>query len=181
MNSNLIFVRTDRNGTKIYHDYTCPRCGGAGESDKWHMTGKTCYACGGTGKRVKPIIVKEYTPEYEAKLEAKRLAKVENEKHSENEEQKTETDNARQMILEQRYAELGCGKNGIGYVLQGKTFKVKDEIKKNGGKWIYDCWVCPIEIKKPGITVKKIDLNGHVGSGSKMWLDDFDMYEAING
>ena len=25
-----IYVRTDKNGTKIYHDWTCPRCGGAG-------------------------------------------------------------------------------------------------------------------------------------------------------
>ena len=71
----LQYVRTDRNGTKIYYDWNCPRCGGAGGADMWAYTGYTCYECGGTGLRVKPLIVKEYTDEYAAKLEARRLAK----------------------------------------------------------------------------------------------------------
>jgi DnaJ-class molecular chaperone len=32
---------------------TCNRCGGAGEADKWHHTGRVCYQCGGTGKYYK--------------------------------------------------------------------------------------------------------------------------------
>lgn len=28
---DLIYDRTDKNGTKIYLDYNCPRCGGSGE------------------------------------------------------------------------------------------------------------------------------------------------------
>ena len=72
----LQYIRTDRNGTKIFHDWTCPRCGGAGRSDNWWQTGFTCYACGGTGKRNTPKEVKEYTPEYAAKLEARRIAKL---------------------------------------------------------------------------------------------------------
>lgn len=28
-----VYIRTDKNGTKIYHDYTCTRCGGAGYSE----------------------------------------------------------------------------------------------------------------------------------------------------
>lgn len=31
-------------------DNTCRRCGGAGGSDKWILTGWKCYQCGGTGK-----------------------------------------------------------------------------------------------------------------------------------
>ena len=31
-------------------DDMCPRCGGAGHSDRWAFTGKTCYRCGGSGK-----------------------------------------------------------------------------------------------------------------------------------
>ena len=72
------YIRTDRNGTKYYADYTCQRCGGAGGSDKWRFTGWSCYECGGSGKSHKPMIIKEYTPEYEAKLaerRAKRAAK----------------------------------------------------------------------------------------------------------
>ena len=33
-----IYIRTDKNGTKIYHDWTCPRCGGAGYADKRRKT-----------------------------------------------------------------------------------------------------------------------------------------------
>lgn len=69
------YIRTDKNGTKIFEDYTCPRCGGAGESSKWLFTGLVCFACGGSGLRNRPKIVKEYTEEYLAKLEAKRKAK----------------------------------------------------------------------------------------------------------
>ena len=71
-----IYIRTDKNGTKYYYDWTCPRCGGAGYSDKWLYTGKVCYECGGTGKRFSAKVIKEYTPEYFAKLEAKRQAKA---------------------------------------------------------------------------------------------------------
>lgn len=50
-NNNMVYIRTDKNGTKIYHDYTCPRCGGAGGADQWIYTGWTCYECGGTGSQ----------------------------------------------------------------------------------------------------------------------------------
>lgn len=69
--SKMVYIRTDKNGTKIYHNYTCPRCGGAGGAQKWEFTGWTCYECSGTGKRIdKPQIYKEYTPEYKVKLDA---------------------------------------------------------------------------------------------------------------
>ena len=67
-------IRVDRNGTKYYEGYVpCSRCGGAGGSDAWAYTGWTCYNCGGSGKEWDSW--KEYTPEYEAKLEARREAK----------------------------------------------------------------------------------------------------------
>lgn len=69
-------VRVDKNGTKIWADDTCPRCGGAGGSEQWRYTGWTCYECGGTGKRHTPRLYKEYTPEYEAKLEARRAKRA---------------------------------------------------------------------------------------------------------
>ena len=68
-------IKTDRNGTKYYEGMvTCDRCGGRGGADAWQWTGWTCYKCGGTGKILGKW--KEYTPEYEAKLEAKRQAKI---------------------------------------------------------------------------------------------------------
>ena len=53
------FLRVDKNGTKYWADYTCPRCGGQGGSDAWAYTGWTCYECGGTGKADKARIIKE--------------------------------------------------------------------------------------------------------------------------
>lgn len=76
MARNLIeYIRTDKNGTKIFHDWTCPRCGGEGWAGQWMYTGVTCFRCGGSGRRERPVIVREYTDEYAAKLEARRKAK----------------------------------------------------------------------------------------------------------
>lgn len=176
-----IYIRTDKNGTKIYHDWTCPRCGGAGMCDKWINTGRVCYACGGSGKRVRAKIVKEYSPEYWAKLDAKRKAKAaqriaEEQKYAK--EHPEEIEAARRNVLENRYAENGCGKDGIGYVLKGNTYPVKDQIRKAGGKWIYGCWICPVKIE--GLEAHEINLAGHIGSGSMVWLDDFNLYDEIH-
>ena len=180
----LQYVRTDRNGTKYFNDWTCPRCGGAGESDKWMYTGRTCYACGGTGKRSRPLVVKEYTDEYWAKLEAKRLARdakkaAEIEQYNADHADEIAAENRR--IVERRYAEFGCGPDGVGYAMIGNTYKIKDQIKAAGGKWVYGVWICPVEMKSIGVTLRKIDLAGHIGPGSTMWLDDFDLYRAIHG
>ena len=82
-------IKTDRNGTKYFNTLVkCDRCGGDGIY-KWgaiqtdshgHCIGSTfagtCFKCGGAGDVWE--IVKEYTPEYRAKLDAaneKRKAK----------------------------------------------------------------------------------------------------------
>lgn len=181
------YVKTDKNGTKYYHDYTCPRCCGYGALDKWINTGKTCYACGGSGVRAVAKVVKEYTPEYWAKLEARRQAKAAKEAEA---RAKYEKEHAEEIAAESaeyerkafefRCAEHGCGKDGVGYVLTGNTWKVKDEIKKAGGKWIYGRWICPVEIKGNGVTAKRIDISSHISTGMHTWKDDgFDFYEEV--
>ena len=78
-------IRVDRNGTKYYEGMIeCDRCGGVGiyyigvhngqPLPSWVDNG-VCFKCGGTGKVEGKW--KEYTPEYEAKLEARRKAKAE--------------------------------------------------------------------------------------------------------
>ena len=185
----LQYFKTDKNGTKYFYDWMCPRCAGAGFADKWINTGRVCFACGGSGKRSVAKIVKEYTPEYWAKLEAKRQAKAAKEEEARKQYEEEHADEIAakraaedQRIFEFRCSENGCGKDGIGFVLTGNTFPVKDQIKKAGGRWIYGCWVCPIEIKGNGITAKRIDISSHISTGMQTWKDDgFDFYEEIRG
>lgn len=176
-------VRVDRNGTK-YWDVTdvCPRCGGRGDYILGSLNYGVCFACGGSG--TKQYVWKEYTPEHEAKLEARRQAKAEKraeEQAKYNEEHAEEIAEKNCKMLERVYAEFGCGTTGIGYALTGNTYPIKEQIKQNGGKWIFGAWVCPVKIESKGVVAKVINLCGHVGTGSETWLDGFDMYEAIHG
>ena len=131
--TELQYFKTDKNGTRYYYDWTCPRCGGAGGSDNWAYTGWTCYECGGTGKALKPQIVKEYTEEYRAILDernAKRHAK-ENAEREAKAEQQLEADKAK--FLEKN----GFNKDGYTYIFLGDTYPIKDKIKSAGGKFDY--------------------------------------------
>ncbi len=144
------YIRTDKNGTKYYADYTCQRCGGAGGSDKWQFTGWSCYECGGSGKSHKPMLIKEYTPEYEAKL-AERRAKRAAKRLAEAESKAEET---RAAWLEKNQFDA----DGNTFVFVGDTYAIKDELKALGAK--YDCsmgW----HISKPvdGYEMKKLNIN----------------------
>lgn len=119
-----IYLKTDKNGTKYYADYTCQRCGGLGGSDKWKFTGWKCYDCGGSGIGTRPEIIKVYTPEYEAKLnerrakrQAKRIAELE-----------AKADDTRARWLENNQFDA----NGDTYLFKGNTYDMKDEIKAFG-------------------------------------------------
>lgn len=135
MSFPLEYIRTDRNGTKIYHDWNCPRCGGAGQSDKWCFTGKTCWGCNGTGKSVAPKIVKEYTPEHATKLEARRAAR-EAKRRAEN---PPEPEEELQKLLEKtrrgNWIYEGFRPDGVGYVHAGETWANQDALRKAGGRW----------------------------------------------
>lgn len=174
----LKYVRTDRNGTQYFEDWNCPRCAGYGAADKWAYTGRVCYECGGSGLRRRAKTIKIYTPEHEAELEAKRLARAEKyqaehaDEIAQAEAEKEEREAAwRRHMNENTCRELGCGADGVGYVLLGNTYPVKEEIKAQGGRWVSQTWVCPVEYKGAGISAVKIDLNdyineyGIIGSG----------------
>lgn len=125
--SKMVYVRTDKNGTKIYHDFTCPRCGGAGGADAWTYTGWTCYECGGSGKRSTPRIVKEYTPEYRAKLDAQRAKRAE--------KQRLERVAEFKSNLPKLIEEKGFNAEGNVYVVVGDTYSIKDQLREAGAKW----------------------------------------------
>lgn len=115
-------IKVDKFGTKIYDSQRhCVRCGGRGGFT--YYPGYTCFRCGGTG--IDPVneTIKEYTPERRAQLDAineKRRQK----KHqaylesipSLNEEYRKQKDIDGEFI----------------YVVKGNTFKIKDELKKEG-------------------------------------------------
>lgn len=156
----LEYIRTDKNGTKIFYDWNCPRCGGAGSSDNWIFTGKTCYACGGTGRREKPAIVKEYTPEYEAKLKAKRAARAakhQNENPQPSKEELIEkADETRRNMWEYE----GFNRDGTGYLYTGNTYRIKQQLKDSGGRWsaFLARWIAPVNLGPiQGVTIEQIN------------------------
>ena len=125
--ANKTPFKIDKNGTKYYVDYTCRKCGGAGGSEAWRYTGYTCYRCSGTGEDPKPMIWKEYTPEYEAKLQARRERKA---------EKKLMEDKAHAPEKNQQFFQKnGFTSEGKTYFILGKTFDIKDQLKAEGAKW----------------------------------------------
>lgn len=122
-----VYIRTDRNGTKYFADYTCKRCGGQGGLPQWTYTGYTCYECGGTGVAAKPEIFKEYTPEYEAKLEERRSKAREKKRLERIEQIKSE--------LPEIYQRHGFSSEGKIFVVIGNTYEIREELKAAGAKW----------------------------------------------
>lgn len=125
--AKIVYLRTDKNGTKYYANYTCPRCGGAGGSDKWAFTGWTCYECGGTGERPTPVIEKEYTPEYRAKLDERARKRAE----AKRAKQVEEFNNNRLAIAEK----YGFNPEGKIYVVTGNTYEIREELREAGAKY----------------------------------------------
>lgn len=171
------YVRTDRNGTKIYHDINCPRCGGAGESDNWWLTGRTCFACGGTGKRAKPLAVKVYTQEYWERLEDRRAAKAAAEAPSAEELQQREAE-AQRLAEEARRIRWQCdgfNRDGVAYVYQGDTYKHREAFRKAGAHWAYRRWFSPVPVEC-GIEPTIVSAKGS-SSGDLCWdaIEDYNL------
>ena len=144
MATPMQFIKTDKNGTKIFHDWNCPRCGGAGRCDKWCFTGYECFQCGGTGKRTTPKIVKEYTAEYRAKLDARNAKRYPKPPQPTEEELKARAEEAQRKTWKYE----GFAESGYGYIYTGNTYPHKDEIKRNGGKWfaLSRVYVAPVKV-----------------------------------
>lgn len=164
----LEYVRTDRNGTKYFNDWNCPRCGGAGESDNWIFTGKTCHACGGTGKRAKPLVVKVYTDEYAAKLAARRKAREEAKPNPDAEEVHAACEESKARAA----SDEGINADGTGYAYTGKTYAIKDTIKEAGGVWSHSMWIAPLRIETPA-NVSITPIKAEYANGC------WDIYKAI--
>ena len=160
---NLVYVRTDKNGTEIYHDYTCRRCGGAGESDKWYYTGRTCYECGGKGvSPAHPQIVKKYTPEYEAKLEAKRKARREKQEQ----ELKAKAEQLNAEFLAEYFP------NGKMYIVANSYDCNIEELKSAGAKYVFDWYFTEPQDNFQTVEVTPLEITFVTRQGIRMFIDD---------
>lgn len=140
-------IKTDKNGTKHFMDTVkCGKCGGTGFIEYFaYHDGGICYECGGTG--FKTEIVKEYTPEYQAKLDERR--------------KKREDIRIAQIIesvpiANQKYLKRnGFNSEGITYIFIGNTYDIKDQLKSGGA--IFDNtlgWHAPNKIENfPFVTL----------------------------
>ncbi len=120
-------VRTDKNGTKYFHcTDRCFKCGGTGIIGCYvRVNGGECFDCGGSG--IATWDEKEYTPEYEAKLEANRKKRAEK-KLAEAKAHATEK-NA------EFFRKNGFTPDGKTWFVLGNTYDIKDELKEQGAKW----------------------------------------------
>ena len=175
--SKMRYIRTDKNGTKIYEDYMCKRCGGAGGADQWTYTGWTCYECGGTGKACKPEIVKIYTPEYRAKLDERARKRAEKNRLKKSEEFKAN--------LSEHIQKKGFNEAGKIYVVVGNTYEIRDQIREAGGKWNshpFNSWTFkekPTEFNTVELTVDEC-LVFHYDYGWLDWSPEVNFKELIN-
>lgn len=122
------YVRTDKNGTRYFHDFTCERCGGKGGWEGW--PGFTCYDCGGSGVSDRPDVIKVYTPEHAEKLKKQREARAE----------KAQREREAKAIAErgENLLRAGFSKEDDIYVIYrvvGNTYEIKDELKARGCKF----------------------------------------------
>lgn len=130
------YIRTDRNGTKIYHDFTCDRCGGRGifaiavcngVPVPAHPDNGVCYKCGGSGEMEKPRIIKEYTPEHRAKLDAQAAKR---------QEKKLEQAKAEREAKQAEWkVKKGFVNDRIHAVGIENSFDLRDDIKAAGGRY----------------------------------------------
>lgn len=155
--------RIDKNGTKYYVDYTCPKCGGSGNIKCYsHIDGGVCYMCSGSG--AKAVTWAERTPEYEAKLLQRRLQRARKKSEALNEE----------FLLRN-----GFNLFGEAWLVLSDTFQIKDELKRFGAKyvgqigWLFDSSAWAYDLHK--ITINTLLDNGStlVVKDPNTWLYAF--------
>ena len=121
------FDRVDKNGTTIFIDCSCGRCGGSGIIPIYgHVDHGICFKCGGSGVGSSEEI-KIYTDEYGAKLKAQRAAR---------EQAKLQKLIAESADWNKKWMESeGFSIEGITFLILGNTYEIKEELKAHGAKY----------------------------------------------
>ena len=135
-------IREDKNGTKYYHHVcNCPRCNGTGIIPYYiRINGGDCFNCWGSG--IVEYDTKEYTPEYEAKLEARRIAR----QAKKDEKAKAESVEKNKEFFEKQ----GFDEEGRTWAVLGNTYSIKEELKEKGARWMQPIqkWVFNHEVEE---------------------------------
>lgn len=125
--ANRTLINIDKNGTKTYHcTDRCFKCGGTGIISCYiPVNGGECFDCHGSG--ISEWTEKELTPEYKAKLEARRKRRAEKKLM----EAKSHAAERNQEFFQNQ----GFNSEGKTFYILGKTFDIKDQLKAEGAKW----------------------------------------------
>lgn len=148
MKQKDFLIRVDKNGTKYWGNNTCQRCGGQGEADQWRHTGLVCYECGGSGVS-RTRVWKEYTPEYAAKLEARRKKKFD----AQMEKRRAEAD----KLNAEYYSAHGYTPDGRTWVVLGNTYKQRMELPLLGCVFSIIGWHIDHPIDRPTLEMNASD------------------------
>lgn len=115
----MTLERIDRNNTHYYTDTRCPKCGGKGYIPGYeYVEGGVCFMCGGSGRGHRQVIVRTY--EYDQKLRQARLEKA----------RKTAGERNAKYLKSR-----GFSAEGFSWIVMGKTYEIKDQLKAAGAKW----------------------------------------------
>lgn len=121
-------IKIDRNGTKYWREMVrCPKCGGSGSLAWTDYADGVCFDCHGAG--VYEEIIKEYTPEHQAKLEAQRAKRAEKRMA----ERRAEAQETNLKF----FSREGFNADGETWAVLGDTYSIKDELKAQGFKFNY--------------------------------------------
>lgn len=148
-------IRIDRNGTKYWDEDECPKCAGTGYV--WStVDGGRCWKCNASG--IYHRTIKEYTPEHEAKLAERRLAKY---------RKQAPEKNARFF---ERY---GLDTEGTAWAVCGNTYSIKEELKAEGARFNYVYgWHFDHEVDKyvtAKVCIEQVAQQNDIG---EWWLTD---------
>lgn len=112
-------TKVDRNNTHYYTDSRCPKCGGKGYIPGYeYVEGGICFMCGGDGRGSRKVIVRTW--EYNEKLRNTRLEKA----------RKTAGERNANYLKSR-----GFSVEGFSWIVMGKTYEIKDQLKAAGAKW----------------------------------------------
>lgn len=122
-------IKVDKNGTYIFADCTCNRCGGDGIIPYYnYIDGGVCFECGGSGVSEQGATeIKIYTDEYGAKLKAQREAREEKKRQ----EMLAGSENRRKAWMEKE----GFNEDGKTWLFLGNTYEIKEQLKEIGAKF----------------------------------------------